>query len=249
MKSLNFTPDQLDLLFAAFASKAAIAAARRLHDAAHSELDLRDRLGREDGISACIVEAVLAGCDPAALEAHLDAETAAVDARAAATRDRLADLRVQLAARRTHLCRHDAHLSALAKSMSGEVALLEGAASAVQGANARELAVLVGGGFTLEQAQAAISHAAARTKQQKLEALAAAGIAEADAPPVLTEAQVAEQQRQRAERLKTDLESVRAFLRDAVRDMAGLPGGVRDAIEAGAIALHDDATNRRLLPA
>jgi hypothetical protein len=249
MKSLNFTPDQLDLLFAALASKSAIAAARRLHDAAHAELDLRDRLGREDGISACIVEAVLAGCDPAALEAHLEAEAEAIEARAAATRDRLADLRGQLDARGTHIRRHDAHLSALARSMSGEIALLEGEASTVQGANARELAVLVNGGFTLEQAQAAIAHAAARKTRQKLEALAAAGIAEADAPPVLTEDQVAEQQRQRAERLKTDLERVRAFLRDAVRDIAGLPGWVREAVEAGAVDLHSDAKNRCLLPA
>lgn len=246
---LHLTPDQLDIMAVALASPKAYAAAARLTEACRGELAMRDRRGREDGPLYRIVEAINAGCDPDALAEHLDHEAAVVEARHAAARDSLAELRVQLDARRAHHCRHDDRVRALIKSLAGEVALLERAASTVQNANALELAVLMDGGFTLEQAQASIDYAAARKKQHKLDALVAAGIAEADAPPVLTEEQVAEQQHQRAARLKTDLERVSAFLRDVVRDVAGLPGWVRDAIEAGTIALHDDATNRRLLPA
>lgn len=246
---LKLTPDQLDILAIAMASKAAHGAAHRLLEAARAELVLMDRRGREDGTTARILEAVLAGCDPDAVAAHLDAEAEVIEVRTAATRSQLDDLRVQLDERRAHHCRHDDRVRVLFKDISGEVALLERAASTVQSASARELAVLMDGGFTLEQAQAAIDYAAARKKQQKLDALAAAGIAEADAPPMLTDEQVAEQQHQRAARLKTDLERVSAFLRDVTRDVSGLPGWVRDAIEAGTIALHDGAKNRHLLPA
>lgn len=105
------------------------------------------------------------------------------------------------------------------------------------------------GGFDFSGAHAAMDHAEASAKQRKVEALAAAGIDAADAPPVLTDSQLAEQQRQRAERLRADLERVHAFQRDELRDVAALPGWFRSAIETDAVDLYSEAKNCLLLPA
>ncbi|WP_310461881.1 hypothetical protein [Sphaerotilus sp.] len=249
MNSLTLTNNQLDLLAVAWVDPAAHKAAARLIVAASEELAMRDRRGREDGPLYRITEAIMAGCDAPAVAGYLDSEAAAVEARHAAARDRLGELSLQLAARRGHRRRHDEHVAALACALSGEFALLVTAATRMQNDRTREIAALVAGGFTTQEAHATMDGAETRALQRKREALAAAGIAPEDAPLVPTESQFAEEKRQRAARLKADLERVHAFQRDELRDVAGLPGWVQEAIEAGAIALHDDATNRRLLPA
>jgi hypothetical protein len=249
MNSLTLTPDQLDLLTAAMASTANYAAAERLTAAARAELALQDRRGRENGATARIVDAILAGCDPDAVAEHLDSEAAAVEARAAAARDSLAALRVQLDAHRVHLRRHDGHVSAMGRSLAGEVTRLQAVVTMAENARTRELHALTSGGFTMDQAMKTVDHSEARAVARKLDALAAAGIDPADAPPVLSDAQMTAQQRQRAARLLPDLERIHDFQRDAVRDVRALPDWVRAAIEAGAVDLHDDEKNRRLIPA
>ena len=66
--------------------------------------------------------------------------------------------------------------------------------------------------------------------------------------PAATCLQVSEQMRLRAGPLRADLERVQAFQRDELRDMVGLPVWVREAIEAGAVDLHNVVQNLKLIP-
>lgn len=243
------TDAQLDLIITALSTPKAHAAAIRLTEASRDELAMRDRRGREDGPLYRVLEAILDGCDPAAVAEHLEREAAEVEARHASARDRLAAIRVQLDARRAHLRRHDAHVSALARVLAAEVARLEAGSVAIQNKRTREIGILMGGGFSQEQAMKAVDHAEAQEAARKLGVLASAGIAAADAKPILTDAEESERMRARAAPLRADLERVQAFQRDELRDPARLPGWVRQAVEAGALNPHDEAQIRRLIPA
>ena len=245
----TLTADQLDIIAVALASPKAHAAAARLTEACREELAMRDRRGREDGPLYRVVEAILAGCDPAAVADHLEREAAEVEARHAAARDSLAELRVQLDARRSHLRRHDAHVSAVARVLACEVSRLEAGSVEIENRRTRELGVLMSGGFSMEQAVKAVDYAEGQAVARKAAALAAAGIATEDALPVPTDSQASEQMRLRAGPLRADLEQVKAFQRDGLRDVVGLPGWVRLAIEAGTVDLYSDVKNLGLIPA
>lgn len=249
MNHPTLTSDQLDLIISALSTPTAHVAAARLTEACRDELSMRDRRGREDGPLYRVVEAILAGCDPAAVAEHLEREAAEVEARHAAARDRLVEIRVQLDARRTHLRRHDAHVSALARVLVAEVARLEAGSVAIQNKRTREIGILMGGGFSQEQAMKAVDHAEAQEAARKRGVLAAAGIAAEYAQPILTDAEESERMRARAVPMRADLERVQAFQRDELRDPARLPGWVRQAVEAGDLNPHDEAKIRRLIPA
>ena len=242
------TDDQLDVLDAALSSQQNHAAANRLIAALHAELALKDRY-HEDGSAVLIVDAVKAGADPAAVVAHLDAETAAVVARTAEARIQHDALRQQLAQRRNHHRRHDEHVKALAAALSGQCVRLEAASIGYQNSRNRNLGALLSGGFSLNQATAALDHEEKQVEQRKLEALASVGIDPAEAPPTPTARELAEQQRQHANRLRADLDQINRFWRDGQRDVAGLPGWFREAIEGGAVDLHNVDKNLGLIPA